>query len=1005
MRTAFWLTVIVLNVTAPVQGADWPLYRGDSQRSAHVEQPFALPLALAWKHQAPLAPAPAWPRCGRMMFDRDFQVVAAGDRVLFGSSADGTVTALHAATGEMCWRFFTEGPVRFAPALWHDRALVASDDGWLYAIRLSDGELLWKFRGGPSDSSVLGNETMISRWPARGGPVVSEDTVYFAAGIWPSEGIYVYALNASSGDVIWKNVEAGAIVMAQPHPTAEAKSGLSAQGYLVVSGEHLLVPTGRAVPACLDRRTGAFQYFHLQKYGHNGGALTMVIGDVFFNGGLAFDVEQGNSITKLGTGQLAATREGIVRSFGKTLAEYTWQDVEKPDRKGEMQKVRELVARWSLETENAPESNVIATAGGQVVLGGRERIAIIDGAERKLAWEAPIEGVVGGLAVCDQKLLVSTDRGAIYCFSFEPAMGEAGRTPPAPPSAGGVPTQGACEAAADAILQRTGVTEGYCLDLGCGTGELALALAQRSTLRIVAVDPDPENVRRARETLSVAGLYGTRVVVQQRDLATTGYPAYFADLIVSRRALEADLDPRCEPEAARLLRPHGGIRCVGRASDLLVTVRGPLEGAGNWTHQYADPANTVNSGDALLRGTLGMLWFRDVNFDVPSRHGRAPAPLVHQWRIFHEGLDGIIAVNAYNGRELWRFPLPNVLKAYHGDELMGVAGTGSNMCVGGDHLYVRCDDRCLQLDIATGKQTAQFSAVPPADGVSRPVPLPWGYLAWSAGVLFGSSADPEHVVTFRFVDRGGDMTRQLTESKNLFAIDTQTGTTLWSYQAQNSLRHNAIAIAAGRLFAVDRPAALSDRVKKPESQNHPLGKLVALDVRTGQPVWENADNIYGTVLAASERHGVLLMSYQPTAFRLDSELGGRMAAFRLSDGTRLWDIAAQYGSRPTINDRTVYVQGGAWDLLTGEPVAFQFQRSYGCGILTGAQHMLLFRSATLGYYDLAGAKTTENYGGIRPGCWINAIPAGGMVLLPDATAGCECSYLNKAWIALAPLAP
>ena len=306
--------------------------------------------------------------------------------------------------------------------------------------------------------------------------------------------------------------------------------------------------------------------------------------------------------------------------------------------------------------------------------------------------------------------------------------------------------------------------------------------------------------------MSAAGLYGTRVVVQQRDLAATGYPAYFADLIVSRRALDVDLDPRCEPEAARLLRPHGGIRCIGRPSDLQVTVRGPLEGAGSWTHQYADPANTVNSGDSLLQGALGMLWFRDVNFDVPSRHGRAPAPLVHQWRLFHEGLDGIIAVNAYNGRELWRFPLPNVLKAYHGDELMGVAGTGSNMCVGGDHLYVRCDDRCLQLDVATGKQTAQFSTVPAADGVSRP----WGYLAWSAGVLFGSSADPEHVVTFRFVDRGGDMTRQLTESKNLFAIDTQSGKRLWTYPAQHSLRHNAIAIAAGKLF-VDRSSGGSLR--------------------------------------------------------------------------------------------------------------------------------------------------------------------------------------------------
>ena len=113
----FWLSVTFPDSRwhAP-PGADWPMYRGDSQRTAHVEQSLALPLALAWKHQAPLAPAPAWPRCRRMTFDRAFQVVAAGDRVLFGSSADGTVTALHAASGEVCWRFFTEGPIRFAPA-------------------------------------------------------------------------------------------------------------------------------------------------------------------------------------------------------------------------------------------------------------------------------------------------------------------------------------------------------------------------------------------------------------------------------------------------------------------------------------------------------------------------------------------------------------------------------------------------------------------------------------------------------------------------------------------------------------------------------------------------------------------------------------------------------------------------------------------------------------------------------------------------------------------------
>ena len=65
--------------------------------------------------------------------------------------------------------------------------------------------------------------------------------------------------------------------------------------------------------------------------------------------------------------------------------------------------------------------------------------------------------------------------------------------------------------------------------------------------------------------------------------------------------------------------------------------------------------------------------------------------------------------------------------------------------------------------------------------------------------------------------------------------------------------------------------------------------------------------------------------------------------------------------------------------------------------------MLVFRSATLGFLDLNSGRGTENFGGIRPGCWINALPVGGLVLMPDATARCNCSYLIKASIALQPL--
>ena len=107
-----------------------------------------------------------------------------------------------------------------------------------------------------------------------------------------------------------------------------------------------------------------------------------------------------------------------------------------------------------------------------------------------------------------------------------------------------------------------------------------------------------------------------------------------------------------------------------------------------------------------------------------------------------------------------------------------------------------------------------------------------------------------------------------------------------------------------------------------------------------------------------------------------------MAVFRATDGYRAWDKKVNFITRPLVNDRTIYGQGGARDLLTGEEQPFDFKRSYGCGQIASSKHLLLFRSATLGYKDLSRNAGTENFGGIRPGCWINALPAGGLVFLP-----------------------
>ena len=529
-------------------------------------------------------------------------------------------------------------------------------------------------------------------------------------------------------------------------------------------------------------------------------------------------------------------------------------------------------------------------------------------------------------------------------------------------------------------------------------------MAKQTQLHIIAVESDSKKALKARELLARAGLYGSRAVVLNQDLSDTKLPNYFANLIVSGGAIPAGAEKLPEQEIHRLQKPYGGVVCIGKPGKMTPVVRGPLEGAGAWTHQYCTPANTACSTDILLKGPLGMLWFQDNDFEMPSRHGRGPAPLFENGILYVEGLNGIRALDAYNGTILWDYSLPNILKAYDQEHLNGVAITGSNFCIDEGRVYVRLENRCLCLDGITGEKIAEYEAPLRSNGEIGA----WGYLACETGILYGSLFDRKYLVRWSFGK--SDMSEMFSESDLFFALDVKSGKKLWSYRPKHSIRNNTIAIGSGRVYFIDHPKTLVDELdqeaakRRGEEISDPgSGFLMALDVRNGRQVWEASEDIYGTVLVLSIEQDVLLMTYQDTNFKLKSELGGRMTAFRASSGERLWDIKAEYErSRPIINGDTIYAQPGAWDLLTGEKKDLHLERSYGCGIMAGSTHLLAYRSATLGYYDLLADQGTINYGGIRPGCWINTIPAGGLLLVPEASNQCTCSYLIKATIALQP---
>lgn len=258
--TLLSITLASVLLARETSAADWPMWRYDGGRSA--ASPTALPeeLDVLWTRQFP-EPKPAF-RSKRLQFDAGYEPIVLGKTLFVGSSVNDRVTALDTETGAERWRFYAGGPVRLAPVGWKSRVYFGSDDGHLYCLNVDDGSIAWKFRAVPSSRKILGNGRLISVWPIRGGPVVSGGRIYFAAGVWSFEGVFVYALDAATGEVAWRNDRAGFIYGSHPHG-ASAFGGLTPQGYLVVNGDELVVPCGPTVPATFDLETGKLKSFAL----------------------------------------------------------------------------------------------------------------------------------------------------------------------------------------------------------------------------------------------------------------------------------------------------------------------------------------------------------------------------------------------------------------------------------------------------------------------------------------------------------------------------------------------------------------------------------------------------------------------------------------------------------------------------------------------------------------------------------------------------------------------
>jgi outer membrane protein assembly factor BamB len=216
--------------------ADWPIFRAN--HSADVTTTATVPAVLHCKWQeGPRAPI------------MSTAPTAVGDLVFAGGS-DGIVRAMSAASGELRWKAYTGGVVIYPPTVWQGRVFVGSGDGYAYCFEAKTGRPLWRFRAAPAERRIPVYGSLQSTWPVASGVLVADGVAYVAAGIVNYDGTHVYALDAATGRLKWQNNTSG-------HLDAEARTGVSAQGHMLIANGKLYLAGGNAVsPAIYDLADG-----------------------------------------------------------------------------------------------------------------------------------------------------------------------------------------------------------------------------------------------------------------------------------------------------------------------------------------------------------------------------------------------------------------------------------------------------------------------------------------------------------------------------------------------------------------------------------------------------------------------------------------------------------------------------------------------------------------------------------------------------------------------------
>ena len=185
----------------------WTSFRGNATRSSSAGCDVSKKIGVVWTQQVTAKKiAGTVQRDWRSFLNTRLTApVTAGKLVIVADIDHNEIIAVDAASGTVKWRFMTAGRMDTAPTLHKGICLAGDRAGYVYAIKIKTGQLIYKLRIAPDEKRMVSYGKVESVWPVIGGVMVAKGKAYASAGRTQGSdgGLLVRAFVPETGKVLW----------------------------------------------------------------------------------------------------------------------------------------------------------------------------------------------------------------------------------------------------------------------------------------------------------------------------------------------------------------------------------------------------------------------------------------------------------------------------------------------------------------------------------------------------------------------------------------------------------------------------------------------------------------------------------------------------------------------------------------------------------------------------------------------------------------------------------